>query len=710
MTEQSHFTSPDTDMANPEIDLARQLAENTGVNIFLTGRAGTGKTTFLRNLRASSSKRMVVTAPTGIAAINAGGVTLHSFFQLPFAPFAPAGDELPRSIPSRKFSKDKLSIIRSLDLLVIDEISMVRGDLLDAVDSVLRFCRRSTLPFGGVQLLMIGDPQQLPPVVTEEDMAVIREYYQSPYFFESHALRRSGFVTVELQKVYRQNEGEFLDILNAMRDNNLTDAHLETLNARYSPEDSCGEGVIRLTTHNAAARRINEERLAAIPQPEHMFDADVEGVFPETSFPADSSLRLKEGAQVMFIRNDSTGQRRYYNGLIGKIVSIDADAIMVDTPDDLIKVAREEWDNNRYVIDPETREIKETREGSFRQYPLRLAWAITIHKSQGLTFDKAVIDASRSFAHGQAYVALSRCRSLDGLALSAPLSRDAVICDPVVAAFTRQYRALQPSPENLEAYKADYTLSALGELLNLRPLYDALCDYRRVVDEAFSNLYPQLCADYGVCAAMTRDSMAGVAARFLCQLRADNRQVEQLLADSAVALRIANGMKYFLDKISEIAAILCRTPENCDNKEVSARLSARRADLEDRLRLHTAMFRLFSAEPFSAAAFTAEKGKVMSKFDSDSSNRAKRRKDRHTVADEVSNPLLFERLCEWRRRECEIRGVKGFQILSTRALKEIAETKPTDLRSLLRVAGIGKKKAQDFGGAILQITTHPDFK
>jgi len=609
---QTTFHLPTDTESNPELELARQLTDKTGVNIFLTGRAGTGKTTFLHRLRKECTKRMIVTAPTGIAAINAGGVTLHSFFQLPFSPFITSANGIPATTHSRKFTKDKSGIIRSLDLLVIDEISMVRADLLDAVDAVLRYVRKNPSPFGGVQLLMIGDPHQLPPVVTDKEAPLLEQHYPSPYFFESHALHKSGFVTVELRKVYRQDEGAFLDILNAMRDNTLSDQHLKTLNSRLNfNDDNIPEGVIRLTTHNAASRRINEERLASLPGNEHIFSAEIDGTFPETSYPADAELRLKEGAQVMFIRNDSSGQHKYYNGLIGKITSIENDRITVDTPESEIHLVKEEWANNRYSIDKETSEIKEVREGSFRQYPLRLAWAITIHKSQGLTFDRAVIDASRSFAHGQAYVALSRCRTLEGMTLSAPLSRAAVICDPVIARFAEACRQTQPSSELLESYKSNYTLSLLNDLFNFRPLLDTFDDYYRVVAESFGMLYPKLCEDYSQCLVMIRDKMADVGARFIRQI-CDTRTPENGILDNpSLQPRIAKGMKYYLDHLSEIAALVARTPTTCNKNTLKTRLADRRQALEEQLCLTVGLCRVFSSEPFSAATYTQERGKIL---------------------------------------------------------------------------------------------------
>ena len=380
-------------MENPERDLARQIIENTNTNLFLTGRAGTGKTTFLRQIREEVHKRMVVLAPTGIAAINAGGVTIHSFLQLPFAPF----------IPGMQFRTDqfrmpdrKKRLIRSLDLIVIDEISMVRADLLDSVDAALRRYRDPMRPFGGVQLLLIGDLQQLSPVVKDEDRELLSRYYDSEYFFSSHALQKTPFVTVELQTVYRQSDDDFLHLLNAVRNSTIDAELLARLNARYIPDfrPPEGEAYVRLVTHNHQADAINRAEMTALTTPAFTYDAEVKDKFPESSYPAAERLTLKRGAQVMFIRNGTAGEDHYFNGMLGEVVSLEHDEITVRTNEGgvLINVPRETWNNARYVLDERTNEIQEVIDGTFTQYPLRPAWAITIHKSQGLTFERAIID------------------------------------------------------------------------------------------------------------------------------------------------------------------------------------------------------------------------------------------------------------------------------------------------------------------------------
>ena len=448
---------------NSELRAAWEFVEHTGKSVFLTGKAGTGKTTFLKMLKEKSGKRLVVVAPTGVAAVNAGGVTIHSFFQLPFSPYLP-GAQMRRRFD---FSKDKRRIIQTLDVLVIDEVSMVRSDLLDAIDSVLRRFREHDKPFGGVQLLLIGDLQQLTPVVTPEDDAVLHDYYDTPYFFSSMALRQVDYVTITLTRVYRQQDESFIRLLNAVRCNCLTDEDLRQLNARHLPAFSphAEAGYIRLTTHNRMADSYNLSQLASLKGASFTYEATVEGEFPAYNFPTDQRLVLKEGAQVMFVKNDAEG--RYYNGRIGHVVYLDSKTIRVLCPGDAlpIDVVRGEWENMRYTLNETTREIEAEVQGVFAQYPLRLAWAITIHKSQGLTFEHVVIDAAQSFAPGQVYVALSRCKTLDGLVLSTPISRHAIMNDGRVSSYMEgQEERSMGAVRNLPRLKQEYERQQLLEL------------------------------------------------------------------------------------------------------------------------------------------------------------------------------------------------------------------------------------------------------
>ena len=478
---------------NKELRTAWDFVEHTGRSIFLTGKAGTGKTTFLKTVVGRSSKRSIVVAPTGVAAINAGGMTIHSFFQLPFSPFVPNAQ-----IKSKfDFGKEKRRIIASLDLLIIDEISMVRSDLLDAIDSVLRRFRDRYKPFGGVQLLMIGDLQQLTPVVTPEDEAMLKPYYDTPYFFGSKALQQIEYVTIQLERVYRQEDSAFLDVLNHIREAHPSARDIAMLNARCQPAfiPKPGEGYIRLTTHNHLADSYNEGELSKLPGHSYTFRAQIEGNFPEYSYPTSEVLTLKEGAQVMFVKNDPTGSHRYFNGRIGEIVEIGDSRICVLCPGDAeaIEVEPLEWENTQYQLNPDTREIETKVQGKFRQLPLRLAWAITIHKSQGLTFDRAIIDANLSFAPGQVYVALSRCRTLEGMVLSTPIEPRAVISDRRVESYiSRQEEDARRSISQLPQLKEEYYRQQLLELFDFHDIFYKEEHLLRLMTEFFYHSFTDI--------------------------------------------------------------------------------------------------------------------------------------------------------------------------------------------------------------------------
>ena len=475
---------------NDELRIAWDFVEHTGRSIFLTGKAGTGKTTFLKTVVEQSKKRTIVVAPTGVAAINAGGMTIHSFFQLPFTPYVPNA----RIKSKFDFGKEKRRIIASLDLLIIDEISMVRSDLLDAIDSVLRRYRDHYKPFGGVQLLMIGDLQQLTPVVTPEDEALLKPYYDTPYFFGSKALQQIEYVTILLSQVFRQEDVAFLDVLNHIREAQPSDHDIAVLNQRYQPAfiPKQGEGYIRLTTHNYLADTYNENELKKLPGHSYTYQAQIEGNFPEYSYPTSEVLTLKEGAQVMFVKNDPTGDHRYYNGRIGEVVEISESRVCVLCAGDAegIEVEPLEWENAQYQLNPETRVIESKVQGTFRQLPLRLAWAITIHKSQGLTFERAIIDANLSFAPGQVYVALSRCKTLEGMVLSAPIEARAIIADKRVEDYiSHQEEEAQRSISQLPQLKEEYYRFLLLELFDFHDIFYKEEHLLRLMTEFFYHAF-----------------------------------------------------------------------------------------------------------------------------------------------------------------------------------------------------------------------------
>ena len=593
---------------NDRLELAAKIIEKTGCSLFLTGKAGTGKTTFLRNLRASSRKRMVVTAPTGIAAINAGGMTLHSFFQLDFGPFVPGARRDRRNRHSMAFSKEKIRIIRGLDLLVIDEVSMVRSDMLDAVDDVLRRFRDRTLPFGGVQLLLIGDLQQLPPVVIDSEREILRANYRSPYFFDSHALSQLDYLTLELQTVYRQSDPEFLGLLNSVRDNKADMSVLERLNSRYipgfNPADS--EGYVRLTTHNRMANEINRARLDELQSPAYTFRASIQGNFPESSYPAEPYLELKEGAQVMFIKNDTGMDRRFFNGMLGRVTAIDEEGVTV-TPadsDEPINVEPMEWENVRFIVNEETKEITEQREGVFRQLPLKTAWAITIHKSQGLTFDRAIIDATSSFTHGQTYVALSRCRSLEGMVLERPIPPSAIINDPTVTQFMDMHTGRGIDNGTVETLSHRYYLHLAESMFNFKPVFSALEGVNRMLQENFLKLYPSKVQELMSGTEELQGSMIGIGERFIQQIRQiDARTPVGLSVNPQLSQRIKDASRYFLGHLRRLRELVSEIPTEHDNRKVSQKLAERMELFESMTGICDTLLETFAEEDFSIESY-----------------------------------------------------------------------------------------------------------
>ena len=720
---------------NPEIALAWQFVENTGTHLFLTGKAGTGKTTFLRKLKSESPKRMVVLAPTGIAAINAGGVTIHSFFQLPFAPFVPESSFSANSKVSYRyrFSKEKLNIIRSIDLLVIDEISMVRADLLDAVDGILRRFRDHHKPFGGVQLLMIGDLQQLAPVVKDEEWQMLKSYYDTPYFFSSQVLRQTEYCTIELKTVYRQSDGTFLELLNRIRENRCDVQVLDTLNRRYIagfvPRKE--EGYIRLVTHNYQAQRINDYELEQLPGHTYTFRATVDGKFPEYSYPTDEVLELKKGAQVMFVKNDSSGEHRYYNGMIGIVTEVSSDNIAVRSKDsgETFSLQEEEWTNAKYVLDEETKEITEDIEGTFQQFPLKLAWAITIHKSQGLTFERAIIDASLSFAHGQTYVALSRCKTLEGLVLSAPLSTKTVISDHAVDVFTETARRSTPDEKRFHSLQQAYFHELLSGLFDFLPLELALKRYVRLVDEHLYKLYPKQLVIYKEEVERFHVKVIKVAQKFSLQYNRLIDAVNDYASDKTLQERIHLGAQYFKEQLKPLNMIISKGGLVTDNKDLKKKLKEADKELTDVYLLKENLLEfvirngfhvneylkqkaVLSIDDTSVKKKTKEKEKILSDKDSQKKgekgqkNKVRESRQRATaieIPSDLLHPELYRRLIVWRNTEATRLGVPVYIDIQQKALLGISNLLPSDKKALVRIPYFGKKGVEKYGDSILEM-------
>ena len=708
---------------NEEAKLALQIIETTGSNLFLTGKAGTGKTTFLRELKRTTSKRNVVLAPTGIAAINAEGVTIHSFFQLPFAPYVPDTSVLQSG--RFKFSKQKIKIMRSLDLIVIDEISMVRADLLDAVDSVLRHYRRCDKPFGGVQLLLIGDLGQLAPVAKDEEWTMLSQYYETPYFFSSHALRQTDYSVVELTHVYRQSDRVFIDLLNKVRDNQVDAQVLSLLNSRYVPnfKPREEEGYIRLTTHNAMAQQINNAELEKLPGQTYMFKAVVEGKFPELSFPTDEVLELKKDAQVMFVKNDSSPEKRYYNGMIGRVTAINERGFVVQPKgtNEAIEVAPEEWENNRYELDEQTKEIKEVREGLFRQYPIKTAWAITIHKSQGLTFSHAIIDASLSFAHGQTYVALSRCKTLDGLVLSAPIPAHAIIRDASVDAFNSAAMNRLPNNDAVASMQRVYFLQQVSDLFGFVDVASAFYSAMRIVSEHFGRTFPKLALEYKARNAFLIKEVMDVANTFKQQYTSMIGQEPDYATNALLQERITKGAAYFLKKLKEVEGLVSGTSLQTDNKEVKKRAADIFNTLVETLQFKHRLLAFVQQNGFSIASYLRAKalaaideadrvkdGKGRRAASGASGSTAMTRTSMTTpaaqlTADDIVNKDVYDRLRLWRKERSDTEGIPAYCIMHTKTLVEIANTLPSTPRELAAIKGFGKNKTQKYGVEVLEI-------
>ena len=597
---------------NKELGMAWKFIEDTNVSVFLTGKAGTGKTTFLRKLREHKQKRMVVVAPTGVAAINAGGMTIHSFFQLPIGIHVP-GSTVKTEKRYFTMSNTKKNVMRTLDLLIIDEISMVRSDLLDAIDDVLRKYRDPQKPFGGVQLLMIGDLHQLAPVANDQEWNILKDYYDTQYFFGSKALQKVRYVTIELKKIYRQEDQHFISLLANIRDGHLDAGTISALNQRYIPnfQPPEEEDYIRLTTHNYRADQYNQQQLSLLPGRSHLFKSSVEGTFPENSYPASAVLELKLGTQVMFIRNDSMGNR-YFNGKIGKVVGFGDDHIFVQCHGDSqpISVEPAEWENTEYEIDPLSKEIQEKVVGKFHQYPLRLAWSITIHKSQGLTFDHAILDINYSFAHGQVYVALSRCRTLEGLVLANPLYIKSLSTDEAVASYIEKETIESADvASQLGQLKSDYFRSLLDEQFGFGKLMSCVYDLSRVFNEFLYRRYGDLSKMWSELCRELPQKLGEVSKTFQQQYTRILNENGQSSDDPHLQDRIHKAASYFCNYLLTKVTPLVNRSRNLEigNKQTLKRYENSFDRLTLELRLKCYMLSALDDHAFSVSAYLHDK-------------------------------------------------------------------------------------------------------
>jgi len=696
-------------------DLALKYIQNTGTHIFLTGKAGTGKTTFLRNLKDLSPKRMVVVAPTGVAAINAGGVTVHSFFQLPFGPYIPSmADHTSRSF-SHKFGREKINIIKSMDLLVIDEISMVRADLLDAISDTLRRFRDRNKPFGGVQLLLIGDMQQLAPVAKEEEWNLLKEHYASPYFFDSKALSESQYLCIELTHVYRQSDDVFVSLLNKIRENRPDAETLQQLNERYipnfRPDDK--EGYITLTTHNYQAQQINNRKLSELPGQLYTFEADITDDFPNYSYPTDERLELKLGAQVMFVKNDSSADKLYYNGKIGKIVFINKEKIIVnDEFGHDITVNRETWQNMKYSINDQTQEISETVIGSFSQYPLKTAWAITIHKSQGLTFEKAIIDAAAAFSHGQVYVALSRCKTLEGMVLTSRISQNVLINDMRLDQYNHSLTDRHATETFLQTAQQAYFEKLVIELFDFEPVQQRLQYVAYLISSHLSRLYPEWSSRYSQSRDDFRTEVTEIGIRFQQQLRRMIEGNPLYSEDENIHDRICKGCAYFLQHMEKYGATLLKGFDiDIDNKETVKLITKASNSLKDDFLLKWATLKA-CRNGFQIPLYLSAKAKAQmepspapkrKKGKTAGIKKEKNKEVEAALQGDILHPVLYERIRQWRLKLAGEKGLPPYTILQQKALIGIANLLPTNGKEMLMIPGIGKKILENYGPELMEL-------
>ena len=684
-----------------KFDQTIDLINNTHANVFLTGRAGTGKTTFLNRLREECLKAYAVVAPTGIAAINAHGVTMHSFFQLPLHPYLPTGGL------NQRISRDKADILRKLELLIIDEVSMVRADMLDAVDYRLRSVRKSQEPFGGVQLLLIGDLFQLPPVVKDEELRELSNYYKPLFFFGSHAIQRCGFVTIELNKVFRQADNDFIDILNKVREGSITSSLLEKLNTRYIPDfkPAPGDHYIRLVTHNVQADRINRERMDLIDEAPSTYTAKITGVFPESSYPVATNLVLKRGAWVMLCKN-KVGE--YVNGTMAIVTSLGDDVIKVRTLDDNreIGVERQEWDNIEYRSKAAAADdsdghtttdakplMEEVKIGSFSQFPLRLAWAITIHKSQGLTFDRAIIDVHLSFMAGQTYVALSRCRSLDGLILSEKIGYNAIESDKEVKDFYEQELTKFPDEKKLEDMHREAYIKYVRRLFdtttierNLTTLVDLVKSDIGEENKSQALILTSACDNF----ILVKEATASM----------QSSQIETSINSTAlyskapeIQEKIVASSRIYYRLVWNLAVIISNLAFSIDSQK-------RRDAFEEEKRgvLAAAKRQLKLLEHVMHEGFCLQDvQKFIHKIESEET-------PPKTTANAVQyDKSVYDALVKWRLHKSKESGLSAFIILHNNSVKELATLLPKTKQELVTIKGIGPDRLKLYGDEILSI-------
>ncbi|MEP6683734.1 MAG: helix-turn-helix domain-containing protein [Parafilimonas sp.] len=698
------------DHDNEMFQLAVNLVNESSRNIFLTGKAGTGKTTFLKYIKANCIKQIAVTAPTGVAAINAGGATIHSFFQLPLSPFIPEAKGFVQNnntinkhslLGRMRLNSEKRKILQQLELLIIDEISMVRCDILDAIDAVLKHFRyRNSEPFGGVQVLFIGDMFQLPPIIPDEEWKLLSPYYKSVYFFDSHVLQQFPPVHIEFKKIYRQSDSAFINVLNEVRHNNLSDEGMQLLNSRYDPwfELNGNDGYIFLTTHNFKSDSTNAEELSKLKQKAFSFKAEITGEFYEKSYPADALLELKIGAQVMFIKNDKEKVKRYFNGKIGVITKIETDKIFVQCKDDEdeIEVHKETWENIRYSINKTTQQLEEDVLGTFMQYPLRLAWAITIHKSQGLTFEKAVIDAGRAFAPGQVYVALSRCTSLNGIVLKSQINPTGLITDKAITEFSEKNASEENLKLELHLSKKQYQQTLLLSLFDLIAASKQYAELHVTVKDNTAAFNAEL-LPWIIETDDKINTIQSVAAKFKLQLNklfADDSLPEE---NKQLQERLSVAADYFIKQLDDLIACIKQSPATTDSKQHAKAYNDSLKEvfvlLAEKQHLLNCCLHHFTVNSY----YQHKKNFIVPSFNVNAYATASIQKT------ESAHPLLHKKLRELRNKICEQKNVPVYYVAGSTTIDEMANYLPQNLDELTKINGFGQAKAKQYGNVFLEV-------
>ncbi len=708
-TVQDRFMTTSHLQSNAQLQMAADFVQLTNTNIFLTGKAGTGKTTFLRQLRQLTWKRLVVVAPTGVAAINAGGVTIHSFFQLPFGPQLPESAkrvadgensfDKSRAAQFQRYTREKIRLIKSIDLLVIDEISMVRADLLDAIDAVLRRFRHRNKAFGGVQLLMIGDMQQLAPIAKEEEWNLLKPYYPTVYFFNSLALQKAGYICIELTQVFRQQDQHFITLLNKIRDNKADQETIGALNERYLPEKAAAQppGYITLTTHNHQADRINQHHLEQIKKPLLQYEATVRDDFPEYMFPAEQKLSLKIGAQVMFIKNDPSPEKLFFNGKIGQLVGVEDEKLVVKCQDEVIEVEQLTWNNYRYKLNEETQQVDENIIGSFTQYPLKLAWAITIHKSQGLTFDRMIIDANAAFAHGQVYVALSRCTSLEGIILSTPLKSEAIKMDSNIAGFNQKSKELSPDRKKLLEARQLYEQSLVHEVFGFDGFSRILKSIEYVVRENEGSFDADQVQQLKTMRQKLDDELIAIAEKFMKQV-VHLQKPDLTLSDNDVLLdRLKRASEFFGPKVEEILQPDILQFET-DNKQLRKRIKDQLEQFDEIYKLKLAEIEHFT-RGFDAKKLLEERVKTGSV---PTKRKALPKKE---IVDGNENGKVLKALVQWRNELAKAEGLPYHMIMPRKTILTMSSILPRSTKELETIKGLGKRRISKYGDVLIAIIT-----